>query len=157
MKRQSQVRRIQKWGAAGWWMGSAGVLAVIAGCASMGGLSKDTPPDVKAAAVKERSNARWTALINGNKDEAYKYLSSGTRNLISLEQYKARVQIIGYRSVDIDKVECEPEVCKVGLTVTYDAPPIKGAMGGKGIKGVTTYIEETWVLENGQAWVVWRP
>jgi hypothetical protein len=154
MKQQSQVGRIRKWGAAGGLMGSAGVLAVIAGCATMGGLSKDTPPEVKAAAVKERSNARWTAIINGNKDEAYKYLSPGTRNLISLEQYKARVQAIGYKSVAFEKVECEPEVCKVGLMLTYDYTPPKGVVSAK---GVTTYVEETWVLENGQAYFVWRP
>jgi len=138
-------------------MGSVGVLAMMAGCATTGGLSKDTPPEVKAAAVKERSNARWAALIKGNKDEAYTYLSPGTRNLISLEQYRGRVQAIGYRSVEIDKVDCEPEVCKVALTLTYDYMPTKGAIAGKGVTGVSTYVEETWVLEKGQAWVVWRP
>jgi hypothetical protein len=132
----------------------AAALALVAGCAGLAGLTKDTPADVKAAAVKERSNARWTALINGDKDAAYRYLSPGTRELISLEQYKARVQAVGYRAARIEKVECEPETCKVALMLTYDYLPTKGNTSAK---GVTTYVEETWVLENGQAWFAWRP
>jgi hypothetical protein len=44
-----------------WIVGTivAFTLMLSAGCATMGGgLTKDTPPEVKAAAVKERSNAR---------------------------------------------------------------------------------------------------
>jgi hypothetical protein len=154
---QQGLERQRKLGAAGWWICSAGVVgvALMAGCAALGGgLTKDTAPEVKAAAVKERSNARWVALIKGDKDAAYTYLSPGTRKLISLEQYRGRVQAIGYRNVEIQKVDCEPEVCKVGLMLTYDYTPAKGTTSAK---GVTTYAEETWVLENGQAWLVWRP
>lgn len=125
-----------------------------AGCATMGGgLTKDTPPEVKAAAVKERSNARWMALIKGDKDAAYAYLSPGTRELISVEQYRGRVQTGGFRSVQIEKVDCDTETCQVGLMLTYDYT----AKGTTQQKGITTYVQETWVLEKGQAWFAWRP
>ncbi len=129
-------------------------LVLAAGCGTLGGLTKDTPPDVKAAAVKERSNARWAALIKGDMDAAYAYLSPGTRELVSPEQYRARIRSIGYRAVKIEKVECESETCNVGLSLTYDYTPAKGLASAK---GVTTYVQETWVLEKGQAWYVWRP
>ena len=134
--------------------GAVVALAVAAGCATMGGLTKDTPPDVKAAAVKERSNARWQALIKGDKDAAYAYLSPGTRELVTVEQYRGRVQTGGFRSVQIDKVNCETETCMVELMLTYDYLPSRGVTQAK---GVTTYVQETWVLEKGQAWFAWRP
>lgn len=137
------------------WIGGALVaLMVAAGCATTGGLTKDTPPEVKVAAVKERSNARWLALINGDKDAAYAFLSPGTRELISVEQYRGRVQTGGFRSVRIEKVDCDTETCQVGLMLTYDYTSGKGTTQQKGI---TTYVQETWVLEKGQAWFAWRP
>ena len=130
-------------------------VAVVAGCATMGGgLTKDTPPEVKAASVKERSSARWEALIRGDKDAAYTYLSPGTRQMISLEQYRGRGQAITYTAVQIEKVECEAETCQVGLTLTYDYLTSTGTTRAKGVR---TYAEETWVLEDGQAWFAWRP
>jgi len=162
MQRERRFRkdRMQRSRVRGLWICGAGVAAliVVAGCAALGGgLTKDTPPDVKAAAVKERSSARWTALIKGDKDAAYAYLSPGTRNLITLEQYRGRVQTGGFRAVQIEKVDCEPELCKVGLMLTYDYAPVlrQGTTGSA--KGITTYLQEMWVLENGQAWFVWRP
>jgi len=136
--------------------GSAVVaLAVGSGCATMGGgLTKDTPPEVKAAAVKERSSARWEALIRGDKDAAYAYLSPGTREVMTLEQYRGRPQAINFTAVQVDKVDCDAETCMVGLSLTYDYLPAKGTTRAKGI---TTYVQETWVLEKGQAWFAWRP
>ncbi len=49
---------------AGWWLALLG----MAGCATLGGVTKDSPPEVKQAAVKERANARWAALIKGDFD-----------------------------------------------------------------------------------------
>jgi len=156
MKSHLQAGRGRRFGARGRWIRVASVAVVIAvsGCGTFGGgLSQDTPPEVKAAAVKERSSARWAALIKGDKDAAYAYLSPGTREVISLEQYKGRVQTTGFRSVQIDNVDCDVETCKVKLMLTYDYLPPRGTTRATGI---TTYVEETWVLDKGQAWFVWR-
>ena len=44
------------------------LLVALAGCASVGGLTKDSPPEAKQAAVAERAKARWAAMIDGNLD-----------------------------------------------------------------------------------------
>jgi hypothetical protein len=135
--------------------GVVAAVAAVAGCASMGGgLTKETPSEVKAASVKERSSARWEALIRGDQDAAYAYLSPGTRQMMTLDQYRARPQSITYTAVRVENVDCEAETCMVGLNVTYDYVPVKGATRAK---EVTTYVQETWVLENGQLWFAWRP
>src|SRR5215470_2041920 len=101
--------------------GVVAAVAVVAGCATMGGgMTKETPSDVKAASVKERSSARWEALIKGDKDAAYTYLSPGTRQMMTLDQYRARPQVITYTAVQVEKVDCDAETCMVGLNVTYD-------------------------------------
>ena len=144
----------------GWWCGQvrgliraacmAGlpVLVVAAGCATTGGrLTKDTAPEIKRAAVTERANARWAALIKGDLDAAYAYLSPASREVVTLATFKARTRSDSFREAKIDSVECEPELCKVRLMLTYDH---------RLMKGVQTPLAETWVLDEGQIWYVWQ-
>ena len=124
------------------------VLFVAAGCATMGGgLGKDTPPEVMRAAVTERVNARWAALTKGDLDVAYTYLSPASREVVTLATFKAKTRTGSFRDAKIGSVECEAEVCNVKLTLTYDH---------RVMKGVQTPIAETWVLDRGQVWYVWR-
>ena len=62
---------------------------------------------------------------------------------------RRRSRPIQYRAVKIDKVECAAEVCTVKLTLTYDYPPAK-------TKGVVTPLDENWIIDQGQAWFVFR-
>ncbi len=103
-----------------------------------GGLTKDTPPEVKAAAVKERSNARWEALIKGDKDAAYAYLSPGTRELITLEQYRGRMQTGSFRSVQIEKVDCDDGNLHGGIDAHLRLPAVEGSHAGEGDYDVRT-------------------
>ena len=134
------------------WRGLALWLALLgmAGCAGMGGgLTKDTPPEVKQAAVKERANARWAALIKGDMDAAYRFLSPASRDTVSLDKYVSHIGKIQYTSATIEAVNCEAESCKVELKVTYDYP-----VPGKIMRGIQTPLSETWVLDKGAAWLV---
>ena len=132
---------------AGWAIGALGVL-VLAGCATVGGpggLTKDSPPEVKREAVAARAQGRWTALIKGDVPAAYAYLSPAERATTPLDVYKAKRKVGLYRSVKVDSVDCEAAVCTVKLTLRYDY---------KRFKGVQTPLVEHWVIEDGQAWLV---
>ena len=133
-------------GAAAW---AVAVAALAAGCASMGGLTKDSPAAEKEAVVAERAKARWEALIKRNYQEAYGYFSPPSRDQTTLSAFEAKVAPIEYRMVKIDKVECAGEACSVKLTLTYDYPPAKA-------KGVVTPLDESWIIDKGQAWFVFR-
>lgn len=122
----------------------------LAGCAGMAGfgrLASDSSPEAKREAVSARAEARWQALIKGDLDAAYQYLSPGSKATISLPVYKATHKVGMYRTAKVDKVDCEGAACKVTLTVRYDA---------KGFKGVDTLLTEQWVIESGQAWILVR-
>jgi len=122
------------------------ILVAVAGCAAVGGLTKDSSPEAKRAAVSERVMARWEALIEGNLDAAYTYLSPASREILSLASYKAQARGSGFRAAKVDSVECEGAVCKVRVFVTYDHRLMKGLM---------TPLNEKWVIDEGKAWYVW--
>jgi len=125
--------------------GVAVLLVALAGCASGGGLSKDSPPEAKQAAVAERAKARWVAMIDGNLDVAYTYLSPASKGIVSLAAFKQQARS-GYREAKVEKVECDGATCKVKMFVIYDH---------RLMKGIGTPLEERWVIDEGQAWLVW--
>lgn len=122
------------------------ILVAVAGCTAVGGLTKDSSLEAKRAAVSERVMARWGALIDGNLDLAYTYLSPASREIMSLASYKAEARGSGFRAAKVDSVECEGAVCKVRVVVTYDH---------RLMKGLVTPLNEKWVIDEGKAWYVW--
>jgi hypothetical protein len=112
-----------------------------------GGVTAESPQELKQKVVKERAAARWHAVINRDAEKAYGFLSSGSKALGSLDLYKGRARLEGFKSVDVQSAACEAELCKVKLTVVLEH---------KRMKVIPFELEETWTLENGQYWYVWR-
>jgi len=127
-------------------LGLAAALAglVVAACAS---LSVDSAPEVKHKVVAERAQARWQALMKGDLDAAYAFLSPASKKATPLPVYAKSIKPGMWRNVRVDKVDCEAELCKVQLAVTYD---------NRMMKGITTPIWESWVIEDGSAWYVYH-
>ena len=125
----------------------AWLAASLAGCASMSGGGKDLAPEAKQALVTERINARWNALIKGDLDQAYTFMSAGSREAMPLELYKVKIKPGAWRAVKVDSMQCEAEICQAKMTLTYDH---------RMMKGIQTPFEETWILEKGNAWYVYR-
>ncbi len=120
---------------------------VFAGCAgTLGGLTKDSPTEAKAEAAKARAQAKWAAILQGDLDTAYMFLSPASRTLVSREAFKAQARR-PFKSMVVDEVVCEPEICKVRITAYFDHPRMKNAPAP---------VEENWVLEQGQFWFVAR-
>ncbi|MHB8495536.1 MAG: hypothetical protein ACYDDG_13385 [Casimicrobiaceae bacterium] len=131
----------------GWGVAALAGL-VLAGCATgmaPGGVSKDSPPEVKQQAVRARAVGRWDALIKGDVPAAYAYLSPAMRATTPLDVYTAKRKVGMYRKIKVDSVDCEGAVCTVKLTLRYDY---------KRFKGIETPLSEHWVIEDGQAWFV---
>ena len=129
------------------WLCGAIVALAATGCATApwGGFTADSSQEKKSAAVRERAEARWQALIKDDIATAYGYLSPTTRDVVSLDQYKGKVARGTFRNVKIESIECEAELCKVRLRLTFDRPRMKG---------MVTPLEENWIIERGQFWYV---
>jgi hypothetical protein len=124
------------------------VLLLPLGCAAPSErASREMSPEARRVMVADRVNARWAALIKGDIDAAYMFLSPASREVVSPAEFKARTRGSGFREVKVDSVECEPDVCKVRLFLTYDH---------RLMSGITTPLSESWVIDQGQFWYVWQ-
>lgn len=121
----------------------------LAACAS---ISVDSPPEAKQKVVAERAQARWELLIKGDVEGAYQYLSAGSKAATPLGLYKGKIKPGMWRGAKVDKVDCEAEICKVQMLITYD---FRAARGGT-MKGIETPVPETWIIENGTVGYVYR-
>ena len=134
-----------KWCRLGWCLALLG----MAGCGTLGGVTKDSPPEVKQATVKDRASARWAAMIKGNIDAAYAYVSPASRQTVSVEVFASRMGSTKYTAATVESVSCGEESCKVEIKLTYDYP-----VQGKMMRGIQTPLTETWVFDKGNAWLV---
>jgi len=120
----------------------------LAACAGMGGITPETPVEKKEAVVAERAQERWNALIRNDYLAAYEYLSPTARELLPYDEYRTRARgELRYTAAKVDRVTCEAEACKVRMIVTYDH---------RLMKGIVTPVDESWVLDKGQFWYLYR-
>jgi hypothetical protein len=105
-----------------------------------------TTPEAKSALVTQRVMSRWDDLIKDDLDAAYKYMSPGSREATSLDRFKANTRRNAFRAIKIETVSCEGDACLVRLQLTYDHPKMKG---------ITTPVVESWIIDAGQAWYVY--
>jgi len=111
-------------------------------------MTPETPQDKKEAVVSQRAQERWNALIRNDYAAAYQYLSPSSRELMTADEYRNRAQgELRYTAARVDNVTCEAEACKVRMVVTYDH---------RMMKGIVTPVEESWVLDKGQFWYLYR-
>ena len=114
----------------------------LIGCAATGvQIEKSLPQDV----VAKKALSRWDALIKGDLDAAYGYLSSGTRSVMSLEVYKAKIRPGMWKKVSVDSVVCVEDRCDVRVMLEYDY---------RDMKSITRPLDEIWLQENGEWWHV---
>jgi len=105
-----------------------------------------TTPEAKEALVRQRVISRWDLLIKDDMDAAYAYMSPGSREAISLAKYKANFRRGAFREAKVESVTCDGDACQAKLFVTYDHPKMKG---------ITTPVVESWIIDGGQAWYVY--
>jgi hypothetical protein len=126
------------------WFAGASAVLLFAGCAAL--VTKDSPAEAKREAVRERALARWDLIIKGQADKAYDYFSQGSQQVISRDEFAARMKVTAFRTAVVEKVECSEESCRAWAHITYDHRIMKGV-------GLT--MQESWVLERGNVWYVW--
>jgi len=126
-------------------------LIALAGCASNSqngapAQAAATTPEAKQALVKQRATSRWDLLVKDDLDAAYAYMSPGSRETTSLESYKLNFRRGAFREGKVETVTCDGDACLAKVMVTYDHPKMKG---------ITTPVLESWIIDGGQAWYVY--
>jgi len=121
---------------------SLGALALfLAGCNFNGD---------KAVDVEKRAQDRWNFLIAHQAEKAYDFLTPGTREIQTRENYAASMNSrpVKWTAAKFNRKECDADRCKVYIDVSYSViAPGAGAMG-KPMESTSTQ-SETWVyVEN---------
>ena len=131
------------------FLAAAGAVNLV-GCGLMGSApaagASPASTDAAAQQVTARSQLRWNALLKGDMAVAYQFISPGGRSLMSLEQYRPRVNTGFWRGAKVKEASCAAETCDV--TVLVD-------MTIEGVK-FTNPIKESWILDAGKWWFVYQ-
>lgn len=121
-------------------------LASIVACGLL--LSACAAPAKKEVSIEERVNARWAALLGGDTEGAYGYLTPGYRSSVSLKQYQRQLltQAVSWTSAKYLDSKCEESTCEVRVSVGFT---VYGAVPGVKSYSGTQKIDESWVLTDG--------
>ena len=126
------------------WFGALLLVFGLAGCAGTGGKAKesvDAPQDI----VAKKALSRWDLLLKSDLDAAYGFLSPGTRSVMSLELYKAKIRPGRWKKIDFDSIVCKQDRCDVVLILEYSY---------RDMKSIKTRLNEIWLQEDGDWWFV---
>jgi hypothetical protein len=124
-------------------LAAACILVALAGCASFG-------PSTPEEQVKVRAQARQDALLKGDRKRAYEYFTPGIRGTISADTFAGAIgNAVVTVGATVESVSCET-LEKCVAQVKLEMKPVADRRFAGTI--VTTYTNETWVLEAGQWW-----
>ena len=101
--------------------------------------------------IPERAQARWDALLAGDIETAYTYLSPGYRSTMSVVDYGISLSTrrVKWKSAEYLDHQCEEQRCAVSLKIGYSvAQPMPG------VKAYESFNvrDETWIYTDGQWW-----
>lgn len=117
------------------------VAVTLTGCAALA-------PATPEQSVQKRSTDYWKARVAGEPSKAYALSTPSYRKVRTEAQYKMQYGgNVGTQSAEVVKVTCEAEKCTVRLKLEVK-PPIPGVNIGV----VPLYMDEVWLLEDGQWW-----
>ncbi len=118
-----------------------GTLA-LAGCAA---LAPSTPEQI----VKKRAAQYWQARIAGKYEQAYQLSTPSYRKLKTAEQFRMQFGAgVSVQAAEVASVVCEPQKCtaKMKISATPSLPGLK-------LGTIPLYMDEVWLLEDGQWWI----
>lgn len=129
----------------------AAIASLVVGCASVAPEDSEAWRTSQQAVVKQRAESRWNALITGDYDLAYGFLSPAQRSVVSLQQYKRSIGgVVQWLVAKVDDIRYDlPTVAAVSVAVTYRfVPP---GSGGKAVESVRQ-MQEKWLYKDGVWW-----
>jgi len=124
-----------------------GVFLMVLGLAGCVGAGVKPGANLPQDVVAKKAQSRWDALIKGDLETAYNYLSPGTRNVMSLDLYKAKIRPGMWKKASVDSVACEMDHCDVVIMIEY---------AYRGVKSLARPLNETWLQDDNGWWFVPR-
>lgn len=120
----------------------AAAALALSGCAALA-------PATPEKAVEKRAMDYWKARIAGQYDSAYALVTPAYRNVKTSQQFRAQfgegATVLG---AEVFNVACEPQKCNARMKLT-----VKPAVVQLKLDTINVYLDEIWLLEDGQWWI----
>ena len=120
-------------------------LIILAGCAANPAQPEATDP------FPQRAEARWEALLSGDLETAYSYLSPGYRSTVSMIDWgvSQRQRKVWWTGAEYVSHDCEENRCIVVFSADFTVmAPVPGADRFDSKQTV----RETWIKSEGEWW-----
>lgn len=114
---------------------------LVAACSAL----KPMPPE---QAVSQRALEYWAARKAGQVDKAYALSTPSYRKVRSEAQFRQKLGTAAtFETAEVFRVTCESEKCNVRMKLG-----VKPNLPRLNIGIIDTYLDEIWLLEDGQWW-----
>ncbi len=126
--------------------------AVVAAAATAGCATFFQP--TREEAVARRAQERWDLLVKGDLQKAYGFFSPSTRAVTSFEAWKELgvPRSTVWKKAQVIKVECPDEQrCVARVNLDHQPLVLEGRLGT-----ISSAIDETWLVDNGEWWLLYR-
>lgn len=100
--------------------------------------------------IKERTQQRWEARLDGRYQDDYAYISPGFRSAVSADAYRARFEGgVEWLEAEVKNVSCEATRCEVKVDVTFRLLQNDQAQDPAGQQ----VMDEIWIFVNDEWWL----
>lgn len=128
-------------------------LVGLSGCATLQPEDSEKWRTSQREILKERAEARWSALIKRDFEKAYAFTTPEYRAVVSAQQYPSKYgRVLDWRVARVLNVSYDdPTVATVSVEVTY-----RVALRGTGGEAVETpsVVSEKWIYKNREWWYI---
>ena len=120
---------------------------LLAACTALPGGSVATPE----VQVRQRATERWQALVAHDFDRAYAYAAPSYRKLATVDSFKGKRQGVPVKwiAANVIAVTCNEKKCAVRIELE-SKPMIRFTFS----QNLKAGLDETWVFEDGQWWML---
>ena len=126
-------------------------LWALSGCAALQSNDGERWQESQRPVLTARAEARWSALIKGDIENAYMYTTPEYRAVVNLQQYKGKYgRVLDWRGARVVDIGYDvPTVATVSVEVTY-----RVGLPGTGGELIETQkaISEKWMYKNREWW-----
>ena len=124
-----------------------GALAVTLSTLALAGCGAFTPATPEQI-VQKRASEYWEARITGKFEKAYELSTPSYRKLKTLDQFRMQFGPgVSVQAAEVASVVCEPQKCTTKMKISA-----KPALIGVKLGTIPLYMDEIWLLEDGQWW-----
>lgn len=127
--------------------GLLGSLLLLTACATST-VDSGAPGSDPSNSVEARAMARWDALLGGDLQAAYGYLTPGYRSSVDSLSYQRSILLKKVRWTGAEFVEavCEEATCNVRISLDFT---VSGAVPGVKSFEDSQVVDESWLLVDG--------